>query len=232
MPPDVAQKVDVVELGEPIGVVGHDGVVLAVAEADEMREGLADAGLVGLDLFNRQKLAALVLARRIADHRRAAAHQRDRLAARLLEPVQHHDLHERADVQRGRRAIKADVARERPRTRLVVQPLKIGALMNETALLHHAQEVGSGSERVGHMLISTSRREWRDRALGGPSWKRNYRNGTCARAVLAKVALQAFLRRPLYAPSSPNVKFKLAQYRPSLWLRRHVRVSREFRKGA
>ena len=150
MPPDVAQEVDVVELGEPIGVVGHDGVTLALAEADEMREGFADAGLVGRDLDDRQKLAAFVLAGRIADHRRAAAHQRNRLAARLLKPVQHHDLHERPDVQGRRRAIKADVARERPRTRLVVQALRIGALMNVSALLHHAQEVGSGLERVGH----------------------------------------------------------------------------------
>ena len=106
MPADVAQELDVVELGEPVGVVGHDRVVLALAEADEMGEGLADAGLVGLDRLDRQQLAALVLARRIADHGRAAAHQRDRLAAGLLQPVQHHDLHQRADVQRGRRASK------------------------------------------------------------------------------------------------------------------------------
>ena len=169
MPPDVAQEIDVVELGEPIGVVGHDGVALAVAEADEMGERLADAGLVGLDLGDRQQLAALVLAGRVADHRRAAAHQRDRLAARLLEPVQHHDLDERADVQRGRGAIEADVARERPRTRLVVEPLKIGALMNISALLHHAQEVGSGLERVGHALVLRKTRV----ALGGRGAKRN-----------------------------------------------------------
>ena len=46
MPPDLAQEVDVVEPCEPFGVVGHDGVMLAFAEADEMGEGLADAGLV------------------------------------------------------------------------------------------------------------------------------------------------------------------------------------------
>ena len=62
MPADVAQEVDVVELGQPFGVVGHDRVVLALAEADEMREGLADAGLVGLDRLDRQQLAAFVLA--------------------------------------------------------------------------------------------------------------------------------------------------------------------------
>ena len=149
MAPDVAQEIDVVELGEPIGVVGHDRVVLAVAEADEMRERLADARLVGLDLLDGQELAAFVLARRVADHRRAAAHQRDRLAARLLQPVQHHDLHERADMQRRRGAIEADVGDERSRARLLVQTGEIGALMDETALLHHAQEVGSGLERVG-----------------------------------------------------------------------------------
>ncbi len=154
MPPDVAQKVDVLELRQPVGVVGHDCVMLALAEADEMRERLADARLVGLDLFDRQQLAALVLAGRIADHRRAAAHQRDRLAAGLLKPVQHHDLHQRADMQRGSRAVEADIRGERPRARLVVEPAEIGTLMDIAALLHHAQKVGSGSERVGHACLA------------------------------------------------------------------------------
>ena len=56
MPPDVAQELDVVELREPVGVVGHDGVMLAVAEADEMGERLADARLVGSDLSNVSSL--------------------------------------------------------------------------------------------------------------------------------------------------------------------------------
>ena len=70
---------------------------------------------------DREQLAAFVLARRVADHRRAAAHQRDRLAARLLQPVQHHDLDERADVQRRRGAIEADVGDERSGARLLVE---------------------------------------------------------------------------------------------------------------
>ncbi len=119
--PDVAKKLDVVQLGEPIGVVGHDGVVLAVAEAHETRERLADAGFVGVDIFEAQELATLILARRIADHGRAAAHQRDRLAARLLKPMQHHDADQVADMQRGRGAVEPDIAGERPRTRLVVE---------------------------------------------------------------------------------------------------------------
>ena len=40
---------------------------------------------------------------------RAAAHQRDRLVAGLLQPVQHHDLYERADMQRRRGAVEADI---------------------------------------------------------------------------------------------------------------------------
>ena len=54
-------------------------------------------------------------------------------------------------MQGGRGAVEADIAGERPRSRLVVEPLEVGALMKESALLHGAQEVGSGLERVGHV---------------------------------------------------------------------------------
>src|ERR1700733_1204199 len=63
--------------------------------------------------------------------------------------MQHHDLHERADVQRRGGAIEADVSDKRSGARLVVQTGEIRALMDETALLHHAQEIGFRFERVG-----------------------------------------------------------------------------------
>ena len=58
----------------------------------------------------REQLAALVLAGRIADLGGAAAHQHDRLVPGLLEPAQHHDLDEAADMERRRGRVEADIA--------------------------------------------------------------------------------------------------------------------------
>src|ERR1043166_641422 len=52
--------------------------------------------------------ASLVAARLIADARRAAAHQDDRLVAGLLQPVQHHDRDQVPDMQRPAGAVIAD----------------------------------------------------------------------------------------------------------------------------
>ena len=60
-----------------------------------------------------QDAAALVLAGRIADPGGAAAHQRDRPVAGLLQPVQHHDRQQRADMQRGGGAVEADIGGDR-----------------------------------------------------------------------------------------------------------------------
>ena len=57
-----------------------------------------------------EQLAALVLARGIADLGRPAAHQHDRLVPGLLQAAQQHDLHQVADVERGRGRVEADIA--------------------------------------------------------------------------------------------------------------------------
>ena len=106
---DIAQEVDVVERRQPLGVVDHDRGVRPPVEVDEVGEGRLEALLVGLDLVVGEELARLVLARRVADARRAAAHQRDRPVAGLLEPAQHHDREQVADVEARRRAVEADI---------------------------------------------------------------------------------------------------------------------------
>ena len=79
MAPDIAQQRDVAQLVEPVGIVDHDGVARAVAEVEEFREDRADACHVAGDLGIVEQRPRLVLAGRIADPRRAAAHQHDRL---------------------------------------------------------------------------------------------------------------------------------------------------------
>jgi hypothetical protein len=68
--------------------------------------------------------------------------------------VQHHDLDKRADAQRRSGAIEADVSDERSGARPVIGTGEIGALMDETALLPHAQEVGFPFERVNQTRSS------------------------------------------------------------------------------
>jgi hypothetical protein len=96
---DIAQEIEVVERVQPVGIVRHHGIAGAVAELQELREHLADAGQVPLDQLVGEDRAAIVLAGGVADARRSAAHQRDRTVAGLLHPVQHHDRHQRADMQ-------------------------------------------------------------------------------------------------------------------------------------
>ena len=130
----VAQEVDVVQVVQPVGVVGHQRVRRAIAELQELGEGLADARQVGGDLFHRQHLARLVLERRVADLGGAAAHQRNRLVAGLLHPAQHHDLHERTRVQGGGRGVEADIAGDPARLGLSVQRFGVRDLVDEPAL--------------------------------------------------------------------------------------------------
>ena len=141
--PDVAQEVDVVEWCQPLGIVDHDGRIWPAVEIDEAREGLLQALLVGLDLVVGEQHAQLVLARRIADTRRAAAHQSDRPVAGLLEPAQHHDREQIADVIAFCRAVVADIGGDHAGGERRVEPFGIGALIQESARFHDAHEVGA-----------------------------------------------------------------------------------------
>jgi hypothetical protein len=142
VPADVAQHLDVVEPGQPFRIVEHDGVGLARTELEDLGEDDLDALLVGVDLLDGADGARLVLAGGVAHPRRAAAHQRDRLVARLLQPVEHHDGEEIADVQRRRRAVVADVGDGLALGGERVETREIRALVDEAALVERVEEVG------------------------------------------------------------------------------------------
>ena len=82
--PEIAQERDVFKAVQPVRVVDHDGVRWSLAEAQEPGKDLPDPRHVGGDLVVAEKLAAFVLARRIADLGRAPAHQHDGLVAGAL----------------------------------------------------------------------------------------------------------------------------------------------------
>ena len=148
MPADIAQERDVEQSIEPIGVVDHDRVARAVAELQEFGEDLADPGHVAGDLLVGQKLAGFVLPGGVADLRRAAAHQYDRLVAGLLEPAQQHDRHQVADMQAVGGAVVADIGRHRTLREPRIERREIGALMNKAAFGRDRQEGRASSRGV------------------------------------------------------------------------------------
>ena len=138
-----AQERNVFEAVEPFGVVDHDGVARAVAEGHESLEHLLDARYVAGDLFLAQELADLVLARGIPDLGRAAPDQHDGLVPGVLQQAQQHDRHQAAHMQAVRRAVEADIGGDGLRRHEGVETFKVGALVQEAALLNGAQEFGA-----------------------------------------------------------------------------------------
>ena len=105
---DLAQKVDVVEVQKPIGVVDHDRAVFAF-EVDELRHLFAETLAVIVHRFARHHKAHVRPSGRIADHARAAADQHDGLMPRVLHVLHCDQLHEMPDVQAVRRGIEPDI---------------------------------------------------------------------------------------------------------------------------
>ena len=162
VPADVAQQRYVEQRVEPVGVVRHDGRPAGIrAELDEIGEAALDRLHVGVDLIGRQQLAGLVATGRISDLGRAAAHQRDRLVAGLLQPAQDHDRDEMADMQRIGGAVVADIRGQFAGGGLAVERFGVGALVHESAFLENAHEVGF---ELGHDRLDEPRR--RVRAAG------------------------------------------------------------------
>ena len=105
--PDVADELDVVEVHEPVGVVDHDGLV--VAELDEALHLLFEAVAVVLDHLRRHHLAHIRAAGGVADHAGAAADEDDGSVARHLQALHEAQRHEVADVEAVRRRVEADI---------------------------------------------------------------------------------------------------------------------------
>ena len=72
-----------------------------------------------------------------------------RVLAGLLQPAQHHDLDEVADVQARRRRVEADIGGDRAGRTGLVQLHRMGDLMDVAPRLHGLEEVGLEGG-VGH----------------------------------------------------------------------------------
>ena len=104
-------------------------------KVEEALEHSANGGDIGVDLLRRQELSAFVLARRIADLGRTAAHQHDRLVACLLEPAQEHDDKQASNMEARRGRVEADVAGYDLPFRQCVERSRVGQLVDVAALI-------------------------------------------------------------------------------------------------
>jgi len=134
------QQFDVTQLAQPVVVVDHDRIGRSVAKGQQAIEDCLDRGNVGVDRLVRKHLAALVAPGGIADPRRPPTHQHDRLVSGLLQPAQQHDLDQRADMERWRGGIEADIARHDLLRGEGIKPFRIGHLVDVAALFEQAEQ--------------------------------------------------------------------------------------------
>ena len=118
-------------------------MILAGGEIEKAGKDLADAGHIGGDGGIVEQLALLILARGVADARRAAAHQYYRPVPGTLPMAQQHDRYQIADMQAGRRTVETDVGGGGFRGAERIEGVDVGALVNVAALDDGADEFGT-----------------------------------------------------------------------------------------
>jgi len=104
---DFAEKLDVVEVEQPVRVVDH--LSLALAEFDEAFHLFAEALGVVVNVLDGEHLAHVCPAGRVSDQGRAAADERDGTVACGLKALHESERHKVTGGQAVRRAVKADV---------------------------------------------------------------------------------------------------------------------------
>nr|BAL73139.1 hypothetical protein [Ensifer adhaerens] len=149
---DVPEHVDPGHPVEPVGIVDHDSIGRPVAEGQQPLEHFPDAGDIGRDFRLRQHRPRRRAKTRITDARGAAADQHDRLVAGLLQPPQRHDRHEMADMQTVRRRIEAGINRHDTGREGAVDALKVGHLVDITALDQRPRDRGTRLKGIGGIV--------------------------------------------------------------------------------
>ena len=136
----VPQEVDVIQIPQPVRVV-HDlrAVGLGFIEIQEALHLLFDVGDVVVDVLHGQHLPEVALAAGVADHARAAAHQREGLVSSLLQVGHGHDRNVVADVQAVRGGVEAHVEGHHALVKGLVQLVLKGDLPDKSALFQKVQ---------------------------------------------------------------------------------------------
>ena len=105
----VTEKINVIELQEPIGIVDHNG--LSLSEIDEPLHLLFEAVTVVLDGFRGHHGTHIGAPRRISDISGAAAHQNHGTVARHLQTLHQAQRHKVPHMQAVRCGIESNVKR-------------------------------------------------------------------------------------------------------------------------
>ena len=135
---DVAHELDEVQVAQPVRVVDDNRLV--VGEIKETAHLLLDALDVVVNRLDGHHLAHVGLAGRVADHCRAAAHQRNRAMSRALHVRHRHNRDVMPDVEGIGGRIEADVEGGRL-FELLVQFVFKGGLGNEAAFFQNVKNV-------------------------------------------------------------------------------------------
>ena len=106
---DFTQEFDIVQISQPVCVIGNDGTALALIEIDETGKLLFDAGYVMVDGFDSHHFTHIGFAGGVADHACAAAHQADGAVAAALHVRHSHNGQEMPNVQAVRGGVDADI---------------------------------------------------------------------------------------------------------------------------
>ena len=131
---DIAQKVDVIQGAKPVGVVDDHGAILFLRiEIQKPLHLTFNVRDIVVDVFDGQHFSKVRLAGRVADHARAAAHERDRLVAGPLQMRHRHDRDIMPDVQRIRRRVKTGVKRDHALVKGLVKIILESHLFDESA---------------------------------------------------------------------------------------------------
>ena len=140
----IAQQIDIIELQEPVGVVDHDGLV--VAEFNEAFHLMFETLTVVLNGLRGHHGAHIGTAGGVADIAGAAADQDDRTVPCHLQALHEAESHKVTDMQAVCRGVKADI-----KGRLTV----VDELF-DLFLVSHLSDEPAGNEFVinGHFLFS------------------------------------------------------------------------------
>ena len=120
---DIPDEIDKGIILHPVVIVDELGLVGRVGvEVQELAQLGLDPGHIVRERLLVQKVPLLAFHRRVADHARSAAHQRDRRMAAALEMLEYHHTDKMPDMQAVRRRVNPDVRRLRPFHQFLFRP--------------------------------------------------------------------------------------------------------------
>ena len=104
---DIADKLDIVQVTQPVGIVDHH--CLSLAEFDKTAHLLLKALTVMIDHLRRHHGSHISTSRRISDHAGSAADQCNRFISRHLQSLHQAECHEMSHMKAVCGGVEADI---------------------------------------------------------------------------------------------------------------------------